>query len=93
MREKMDFLWLKATSKMRNFWEDFKHEEKGAAEIVAIVLIIVIVVAVAFIFKDKIMQMVNSTMNKATEFTDTTIKGIDSQNGAGNGIGGWIIRL
>lgn len=78
---------------MRNFWEDFKHEEKGAAEIVAIVLIIVIVVAVAFIFKDKIMQMVNSTMNKATEFTDTTIKGIDSQNGAGNGIGGWIIRL
>ena len=50
MREKMDFLWLKATSKMRNFWEDFKHEEKGAAEIVAIIMIIVIVVAVAFIF-------------------------------------------
>lgn len=83
MREKMDFLWLKATSKMRSFWEDFKHEEKGAAEIVAIVLIIVIVVAVAFIFKDKIIKMVNKTMDKATSFTDDTI----------DGIGGWIIRL
>ncbi|MDO4601430.1 MAG: Flp1 family type IVb pilin [Eubacteriales bacterium] len=93
MREKMDFLWLKATSKMRNFWEDFKHEEKGAAEIVAIVLIIVIVVAVAFIFKDKIMDMVNNTMNKATDFTNETLNGNKPQNGAGNGIGGWIIRL
>lgn len=93
MREKMDFLWLKATSKMRNFWEDFKHEEKGAAEIVAIIMIIVVVVAVAFIFKDKIMQMVTNTMDKATTFTDTTLKEIDTKNGAGNGIGGWIIRL
>lgn len=86
MREKMDFLWLKATSKMRNFWEDFKHEEKGAAEIVAIVLIIVIVVAVAFIFKDKIMDMVDKTMDKATDFTNKTIDGIKPQGGSGNGI-------
>lgn len=93
MREKMDFLWLKATSKMRSFWEDFKHEEKGAAEIVAIVLIIVVVVAVAFIFREKIMQMVKGTMKQATDFTDTTIQEMESHKGLGDGIGGWIIRL
>ena len=63
MREKMDFLWLKATSKMRSFWEDFKHEEKGAAEIVAIILIIVVVVAVAYIFKDKIENIVKNVLD------------------------------
>lgn len=79
MREKMDFLWLKATSKMRSFWGDFKHEEKGAAEIVAIILIIVVVVAVAYIFKDKIEDIVENVLGEAETFTTDTISEIPKQ--------------
>ena len=68
MREKMDFLWLKATSKMRNFWEDFKHEEKGAAEIVAIIMIIVVVIAVAGIFHEEIERVIRSAFGKVDTF-------------------------
>ncbi len=68
MREKMDFLWLKATSKMRNFWEDFKHEEKGAAEIVAIIMIIVVVIAVAGIFHKQIKGVIESAFGKVDTF-------------------------
>ena len=32
----MDMLWIGAKTRIHNFWEDFKTEEKGAAEIVAI---------------------------------------------------------
>ena len=68
MREKMDFLWLKATSKMRNFWEDFKHEEKGAAEIVAIIMIIVVVIAVAGIFHEQIERVIKSAFGEVDTF-------------------------
>lgn len=68
MREKMDFLWLKATSKMRSFWEDFKHEEKGAAEIVAIIMIIVVVIAVAGIFHKQIGRVIESAFGKVDTF-------------------------
>lgn len=78
MREKMDLLWLNAKSKMRNFWEDFKHEEKGAAEIVAIILIVVVVVAVAAIFSKKLTGIVNNAMDGADSFTKTTLTGAPS---------------
>lgn len=68
MREKMDFLWLKATSKMRSFWEDFKHEEKGAAEIVAIILIIVVIVVIVAVFRDRIKEVVNNAFDSADNF-------------------------
>lgn len=68
MREKMDFLWLKATSKMRSFWEDFKHEEKGAAEIVAIIMIIVVVIAVAGIFHEQIGKVIADAFGKVDTF-------------------------
>ena len=35
MMRKMDMLWIGAKARIHNFWEDFKTEEKGAAEIVA----------------------------------------------------------
>ena len=33
MMRKMDMLWIGAKTRIHNFWEDFKTEEKGAAEI------------------------------------------------------------
>lgn len=58
MTGKLDLFWISARNKISNFLEDFKTEETGAAEIVAIILIIVAVIAAAAIFQDKIKLLV-----------------------------------
>lgn len=68
---KMDMLWIGAKTRIHNFWEDFKTEEKGAAEIVAIILIIVVVIGLAVIFKDQIELLLNSVMGQADNFVKT----------------------
>ncbi|MDY3015880.1 Flp1 family type IVb pilin [Blautia sp.] len=68
MMKKIDRMWIGIQNRMRNFWEDFKTEEKGAAEIVAIILVIVVVIAAAVVFKDKIVNIVESVMEKAEGF-------------------------
>lgn len=60
MTGKLDLLWIEAKNRIRSFVEDFKTEEVGAAEIVAILLIIVAVIAAAAIFQDKIKALVNN---------------------------------
>lgn len=54
--------------KMMGLLEDFRNEEKGASEIVAIILIIVVIIAVAAIFKTQLIGAMNSVMAKLTEF-------------------------
>ena len=54
MTRKLNLLWISAGNKIRNFVEEFKNEEEGIAEIVAIVLIILIVVGVAATFNTNI---------------------------------------
>ncbi len=71
MMRKMDMLWIGAKARIHNFWEDFKTEEKGAAEIVAIILIIVVVIGLAVIFKDQIELLLNSVMGQADNFVKT----------------------
>ena len=63
MTRKLNLLWISAENKIRSLVEDFKTEEAGAAEIVAIILIIVAVIAAA-IFKDRIVELVNNIFDK-----------------------------
>ncbi len=42
----------------------FLNDEKGAADIVAVILIIVIAVAIAWLFKDRIMELINNLFNQ-----------------------------
>lgn len=58
MTRKLNLLWISAGNKIRNFVEEFKNEEEGIAEIVAIVLIILIVVGVAATFNTNIGNVV-----------------------------------
>lgn len=37
---------------------NFIHEERGASDIVAVMLIVLVVVAAAFVFKEKIMELI-----------------------------------
>ena len=60
MMRKMDMLWIGAKARIHNFWEDFKTEEKGAAEIVAV------------IFKEKIIPIVEKVLGQAEKFAEPT---------------------
>lgn len=46
------------------------REERGASDMVAVILLIVVVVAVAIIFKDELTKIVKSVMEKVTEFVE-----------------------
>jgi len=64
MLEKMDMMLVTAKMRWDAFVERMLHEEKGATDIVAIMVIIVIVLAVAAIFREKLIEMVNAVFNK-----------------------------
>ena len=70
MTRKLNLLWISAGNKIRNFVEEFKNEEEGIAEIVAIVLIILIVVGVAATFNTHIGNVVENVFGKLTNFVD-----------------------
>lgn len=57
-------LWIGAKTRIHNFWEDFKTEEKGAAEIVAILLVILAIVAVVVIFRDQLKALINGVFGE-----------------------------
>lgn len=58
------YLKLRVSSTVKGFL----HEEKGAADIVAVILIVVVAVAAAWIFRDKIIELINNLF----EQTDIT---------------------
>lgn len=64
MTRKLDLLWIGTKNKISSLVEDFKTEEAGAAEIVAIILIIVAVIAAAGIFKTQLTKLVTDIFDK-----------------------------
>lgn len=46
------------------------HEEKGAADIVAIMVVIVILLAVAVIFKEQLSTLVETVFSKANDWVE-----------------------
>ena len=58
MREQMTRWYIAMQMKMKNFLEDFAEEEKGAADIVAIIMVIVVVIAVAGVFKEQLERVI-----------------------------------
>lgn len=69
MREMLDKLWVGAKCRWCSFVDDFKHEEKGAAEIVAIILVVVVIIAAVALFKDRIITLIGSVFDKTDEVT------------------------
>lgn len=72
MSDKLMKAWIGAQIRVHNFWENFKSEEKGAAEIVAIILVIVIVIALVAIFKDRIKAVIENTFNLVDQSVSNT---------------------
>jgi Flp pilus assembly pilin Flp len=67
MSKKLGKLWVSTQLRMKQMLNDFLHEEKGAAEIVAIILIIVVIVAVVAIFKDRIQNVISGVFDQVDE--------------------------
>lgn len=75
MFQKMDEILLKAVMKWDGFVDRLLHEEKGAADMVAILVVIVILLAVAAIFKTQLEGLVEAVFGKATDWvTDSNPK-------------------
>lgn len=70
MIKEMDLLLLAMKSRWDAFTDSLLHEEKGAADIVAILVVIVIIIAVASIFKDQLTTLVNTVFENATKWVN-----------------------
>lgn len=55
---------------MDAFVDRLMHEEKGAADIVAIMVVIVILLAVAVIFKEQLSTLVETVFSKANDWVE-----------------------
>lgn len=70
MFRKLDMLLISAKGKMERLADRMIHEEKGAADIVAILVVIVILIAVAGIFRTQLMELVTTVFEKVTDFVE-----------------------
>lgn len=79
MMRKMDMLWIGAKTRIHNFWEDFKTEEKGAAEIVAILLVILAIVAVVVIFRGQLKALINGVFGEVGDKSGIDLPAINEE--------------
>ena len=68
MRDKCLSFMIMMQLRMMGMLNDLKKEERGASDIVAIVLVMVIIIAVASIFKTQLTAAMNKVMDRLIEF-------------------------
>lgn len=69
----MKNLCISAYAKMMSMLHAFRSEERGAVDIVAIVVMIGIAVVVAVVFKGAIINLVNNLFDKIGKSAETAI--------------------
>lgn len=67
MFRKLDMLLISAKGRMDRSMEHLLHEEKGAADIVAILVVIVVVIAIAAVFRQQLSKLVTDVFDKASK--------------------------
>ena len=70
MWEKLDMMLLTVMAFCGRTMDRLAHEEKGASDMIAILLIVVILVAVAVIFKDQLIKLVNQVFDRTVNFVN-----------------------
>ncbi len=68
MREKIIVGYLRSKMACHRALEDFVREEKGASQIMEIMIVVVIMIAVAGVFKEQLMEAVNAMFGKLIGF-------------------------
>ena len=68
MFELIDLFFIAQAMKLQGAFDAFKEEERGASDMVAVMVLIVIIIAVAVIFKGKLEDVVKQIFDKLGEF-------------------------
>jgi Flp pilus assembly pilin Flp len=73
MLEKFRQASVKADLKLRNAISNFSKEEKGGAEIVAIMLIIIVLIAVILVFRTQLEDLIKNLFQKIGKDVDSKL--------------------
>ena len=71
MFELIDLFFITQTMKLKGAVEAFKKEERGASDMVAVMVLIVIIIALATLFHDRLKDIVGQILDKLSGFVST----------------------
>ena len=71
MFELIDLFFMTQTMKLNGAVEAFKKEERGASDMVAVMVLIVIIIALATLFHDRLKDIVGQILDKLSGFVST----------------------
>lgn len=66
MLKRLDLMAINLKCRLSRFKDWVLYEEKGASDIVAIMVVIVILLAVAVVFREQLTKLVEAVFEKAT---------------------------
>lgn len=71
MFELIDLFFMTQTMKLNGAVEAFKKEERGASDMVAVMVLIVIIIALATLFHDRLREIVGQILDSLSGFVST----------------------
>ena len=71
MFELIDLFFMTQTIKLTEAVEAFKKEERGASDMVAVMVLIVIIIALATLFHDRLREIVGQILDSLSGFVST----------------------
>ena len=72
MFELIDLFFIAQAMKLQGAFDALKEEERGASDMVAVMVLIVIIIAVAAIFNTKLKEIVEQIFTKLSGFVSGT---------------------
>ena len=72
MFELIDLFFISQAMKLQGAFDAFKEEERGASDMVAVMVLIVIIIAVAAVFNGKLKEIVEQIFTKLSGFVSST---------------------
>ena len=71
MFELIDLFFITQTMKLTGAIEAFEKEERGASDMVAVMVLIVIIIALATLFHDRLREIVGQILDSLSGFVST----------------------
>lgn len=71
MFELIDLFFMTQTIKLTGAIKAFKKEERGASDMVAVMVLIVIIIALATLFHDRLREIVGQILDSLSGFVST----------------------
>lgn len=72
MFELIDLFFISQAMKLQGAFDAFKEEERGASDMVAVMVLIVIILAVAAVFNGRLSSVVGQVFDRLSGFVGST---------------------